>query len=173
MSHPYEPKINVSGIEYFPEPYSAPQLPSSLRNGLIPLGLLATLSVVSTTLLIGFIVHRFITWRLHYKTFVGYNQYVVLVLNLLIAGKSPKTELQHGHSADIPRQISSKAPPSSSAGTGTERIRSWPHLPHASRKHGFCTQETSVAASLSLPSPFTRTTPLCTDGESSTNGSPR
>lgn len=32
-----------------------------------------------------FIIYRFLTWRAHYKTFVGYNQYVALIINLLAA----------------------------------------------------------------------------------------
>lgn len=92
MYEPYSPRIEIDGGEYFPEPYSAPHFANNLRNGLIPLGLLATLSVASTLILISFIVSRMITWRRHYRSFVGYNQYVVLVLNLLIA------DLQQGSS---------------------------------------------------------------------------
>ena len=83
--YPYEPAITVDGHQYFPSPYSASPLPKSIRNGLIPIGLLAVLSVLSTTVLICFIAYRFATWRMHYRTFLGYNQYVVLVLNLLLA----------------------------------------------------------------------------------------
>ncbi|EME86978.1 uncharacterized protein MYCFIDRAFT_118421, partial [Pseudocercospora fijiensis CIRAD86] len=70
---------------YYRPPYSAPDLPSTLRYGMVPIAVLATLSVGSTITLIGFIVSRFITWKNHYRTFVGYNHYVVLVLNLLVA----------------------------------------------------------------------------------------
>jgi hypothetical protein len=82
---PYYPKINVAGSEYFPPPYSALNLPPGLRYGLVPVGLLATLSLAATSALILFILSRFVSWRQHYKTFIGYNQYVVLVLNLLLA----------------------------------------------------------------------------------------
>jgi len=85
MGAPYSPLIQVDGKSYFPPPYSVDPLPSTIRHGLIPVGILAVLSVFSTLCLIGFIAFRFATWRLHYKTFVGYNQYVVLVLNLLLA----------------------------------------------------------------------------------------
>ena len=84
-SPPYTPRVKVDGHSYFPEPYSLDPLPSTLRNGLIPVGLLATLSVGATLTLISFICWRLITWKLHYRTFLGYNQYVILVLNLLIA----------------------------------------------------------------------------------------
>lgn len=92
MPEPYSPLINVGGSQYYPPPYSATDLPLGLRNGLIPLGLIAVLSVASSLMLIAFIVSRFVNWRSHYKTFIGYNQYVVLVLNLLIA------DLQQGAS---------------------------------------------------------------------------
>lgn len=39
----------------------------------------------ATLTLVSFILYRLLTWKLHYRTFIGYNQYVILVLNLLIA----------------------------------------------------------------------------------------
>lgn len=93
MSDPYTPRVDIGGAQYFPEPYSAFELAApALRHGLIALGLLATLSVVSTAGLITFIINRFINWRNIYKTWIGYNQYVVLVLNLLIAGTCSITD---------------------------------------------------------------------------------
>lgn len=82
---PYEPLISINGVQYFPEPYSSPQLDDGKRNGMIPIATLATLSVASTLCLITFIISRMISWQGHYRTWVGYNQYVVLVLSLLIA----------------------------------------------------------------------------------------
>ncbi|TKA68081.1 hypothetical protein B0A55_09315 [Friedmanniomyces simplex] len=82
---PYTPEIHVDGHLYFPPPYSAAPLSASLHRGLIAIGSLALLSVISTLTLICFIAYRFATWRMHYRTFLGYNQYVVLVLNLLLA----------------------------------------------------------------------------------------
>lgn len=82
---PYTPRIEFDGHSYFPSPYSLEPLPSDLRDGLIPVAVLAMLSVGATLTLISFIVYRLITWRMHYRTFIGYNQYVLLVLNLLIA----------------------------------------------------------------------------------------
>ena len=84
-SHPYSPRIVVDGSSYFPAPFSLDPLPNDLRTGLIPVGVLALLSVMSTLTLISFICYRLATWKLHYRTFIGYNQYVILVLNLLIA----------------------------------------------------------------------------------------
>ncbi|CAK3775497.1 integral membrane [Lecanosticta acicola] len=88
MGAPYEPRVQIGGQWYYPSPYSQEGLQQNLRNGLVALGLLAALSVGSTLVLIGFILNRFYSWRRHYRTFVGYNQYVVLVLNLLLADLS-------------------------------------------------------------------------------------
>lgn len=85
MIAPYSPRITVDGGEYFPPPYSTTDLSGVASRGLIPVGILAALSVVTSLGLICFIGFRILTWRLHYKTFVGYNQYVVLVFNLLLA----------------------------------------------------------------------------------------
>lgn len=82
---PYTPEIDVGGHFYFPEPYSIVPLSPELHHGLYAVGFFAILSVLSTVTLISFIAWRFATWRLHYRTFLGYNQYVVLVLNLLLA----------------------------------------------------------------------------------------
>ncbi|KAK5111892.1 hypothetical protein LTR62_004624 [Meristemomyces frigidus] len=82
---PYTPEIDINGQSYFPAPYSIHPLPPRLSAGLIPVGIFALLSVASTITLICFISWRFATWKLHYRTFIGYNQYVVLVLNLLLA----------------------------------------------------------------------------------------
>jgi hypothetical protein len=70
---------------YFPFPKSLDPLSPVLRNGLIPVGILATMSLVSVTALLIFIVYRMILWRRHYREYVGFNQYVIFILNLLIA----------------------------------------------------------------------------------------
>ena len=85
MSPPYYPLISVGGTSYWPPPYSLNPLPTDLRHGLIPVGILAILSVGATLTLISFICYRLVTWKMHYNSFLGYNQYVLLVLNLLIA----------------------------------------------------------------------------------------
>lgn len=82
---PYTPMIHVNGGDYFPAPYSMNPLTHEFRMGLIPLGLVALLSSGTTLTLICFICWRLVTWKLHYNTFLGYNQYVLLVLNLLTA----------------------------------------------------------------------------------------
>lgn len=43
------------------------------------------MSMVSVTTLLVFIMQRMISWRKHYKQYVGYNQYVILIYNLLLA----------------------------------------------------------------------------------------
>ncbi|KAI4743258.1 hypothetical protein E4T50_06340 [Aureobasidium sp. EXF-12298] len=70
---------------HYPSPYSLFPLGPVLKGGLMAPGLLGLLSVITTLGLLGFIVYRFSTWRRHYRTYVGYNQYVVLCMNLLIA----------------------------------------------------------------------------------------
>ncbi|KAG9837588.1 hypothetical protein KCU86_g12757, partial [Aureobasidium melanogenum] len=70
---------------HYPSPYSLSPLGPVLKGGLMAPGLLGLLSVITTLGLLGFIVYRFSTWRRHYRTYVGYNQYVVLCMNLLIA----------------------------------------------------------------------------------------
>jgi hypothetical protein len=71
--------------DHFAYPNSLESLEPLYRSGLIYLGLLAVLSMVSVTALLIFITHRLIAWRRHYREYVGYNQYVVLIYNLLIA----------------------------------------------------------------------------------------
>lgn len=85
MAPPYEPLWKVGDIAYWPEPYSLDPIPKDLRDGLIAVGTLAIISVGTTLTLISFISYRLITWKLHHSSFLGYNQYVLLVLNLLIA----------------------------------------------------------------------------------------
>lgn len=77
---------------FFQYPYSLAPLGQGLRRGLWAPAVLGLLSCVATVALLGFIIQRFITWRSHYKTYVGYNQYIVLIMNLLLA------DLQQGMS---------------------------------------------------------------------------
>lgn len=70
---------------YFPPPYSIQPLPPTIRYGLIGVGLCGLASFISTIVLFSFLLYRLFTWRAHYKTFLGYNQYVVLFLNLILA----------------------------------------------------------------------------------------
>ncbi|KAF2675178.1 hypothetical protein BT63DRAFT_450161 [Microthyrium microscopicum] len=61
-----------------------PGLSTSLRNGLIPLSIFAICSALSTFTLLAWITWR-LMFRQDYQTFVGYNQYVILIYNLLLA----------------------------------------------------------------------------------------
>ena len=68
-----------------PPPYSLLNNPTELNIGLWFLGLLATLSVVSTVTLLGFITYRMVSWRRYYENNVGHNQCIIFILNLLLA----------------------------------------------------------------------------------------
>ncbi|UJO24898.1 hypothetical protein CLAFUW4_14346 [Fulvia fulva] len=61
------------------------ELQLNLRKGLLPVGLLAALSVYSCLVLLGFIATRFYSEWKRCRTSLGHNQYVVLVFNLLVA----------------------------------------------------------------------------------------
>jgi hypothetical protein len=89
---PYDMADTFSTLEartlekrYFEFPHSMDPLTSTYRSGLIPIVIFAVMSLVSVTALLGFITHRMISWRRHYRQYVGYNQYVILIYNLLIA----------------------------------------------------------------------------------------
>ncbi|KAI4793190.1 hypothetical protein E4T44_08028 [Aureobasidium sp. EXF-8845] len=71
--------------KYFPFPESMSPLPSALKKGMLVPGTIGLLSAASSIGMLLFIIYRFLTWRAHYKTFVGYNQYVALIINLLCA----------------------------------------------------------------------------------------
>ncbi|KAJ5715240.1 uncharacterized protein N7483_012421 [Penicillium malachiteum] len=60
-------------------------LPALQRRGLIAIGALAFISLISTFSLLCFFTYRFIFWKKYYKRYIGYNQYVVLMYNLALA----------------------------------------------------------------------------------------
>lgn len=70
---------------FYPEPYSLPTLPQHTRAGLVVIGCLATVSLLTTFTAICFIAHRMLSWRKNLKHHVTLNPAVVLVFNLLIA----------------------------------------------------------------------------------------
>jgi hypothetical protein len=70
---------------YFAFPNSLDPLTPVYREGLIAVVVCAMMSLVSVSALLGFITYRLISWRRHYKEYVGYNQYVILIYNLLLA----------------------------------------------------------------------------------------
>ncbi|KAL2786416.1 G protein-coupled glucose receptor regulating Gpa2-domain-containing protein [Aspergillus keveii] len=60
-------------------------LPHDHRRGLVAVFIMALLSTIATLLLIGFITYRLVFWRSNYARYIGYNQYIVLIYNLVIA----------------------------------------------------------------------------------------
>lgn len=76
---------SVLAKRYFPYPNSLDPLTPVFKTGLIPVALFAMMSLISVSALICFITYRLISWRKHYKEYVGYNQYVLLIYNLLLA----------------------------------------------------------------------------------------
>ncbi|KAJ5951963.1 GPCR rhodopsin-like superfamily protein [Penicillium vulpinum] len=60
-------------------------LPASHRQGLIAISAMALMSLVATSLLLGFITYRLIFWRGSYARYIGYNQYIILIYNLILA----------------------------------------------------------------------------------------
>jgi hypothetical protein len=86
---PYDMASTEAGTgldkRYFAFPNSLEKLSPTYRRGLIPISIFAMMSLVSVTALLGFITHRLISWRRHYREYVGYNQYVILIYNLLLA----------------------------------------------------------------------------------------
>ncbi|KAK8155033.1 G protein-coupled glucose receptor regulating Gpa2-domain-containing protein [Phyllosticta citrichinensis] len=76
------PRASPSYAAY---PASLDVLPDELRRTLWPIGIFAVLSVIACSGLLGWITYRLLVWRRHYHTYVGYNQYVLLIYNLLLA----------------------------------------------------------------------------------------
>lgn len=60
-------------------------LPHAHRMGLIAVAVTSLLSVITTVGLFAFITYRLIYWRKYHSNYIGYNQYVILIYNLLIA----------------------------------------------------------------------------------------
>ncbi|PIG80848.1 integral membrane protein [Aspergillus arachidicola] len=60
-------------------------LPSAQRKGLIAVTVMAFLSFIATLLLLLFITYRLVFWRSNYARYIGYNQYIVLIYNLVLA----------------------------------------------------------------------------------------
>ncbi|PLB54196.1 hypothetical protein P170DRAFT_442327 [Aspergillus steynii IBT 23096] len=60
-------------------------LPSAQRKGLIAISIMAILSFIAALILISFITYRLVFWRSNYARYIGYNQYIVLIYNLVLA----------------------------------------------------------------------------------------
>ncbi|KAJ5634059.1 Glucose receptor Git3 N-terminal [Penicillium herquei] len=60
-------------------------LPDVQRKGLIAVTVMAFLSFIATGTLLAFITFRLIFWRGSYTRYIGYNQYIILIYNLVLA----------------------------------------------------------------------------------------
>lgn len=60
-------------------------LPNAQRQGLIAVAVMAFLSLLATAALLCFITWRLIFWRSNYQRYIGYNQYIILIYNLVLA----------------------------------------------------------------------------------------
>jgi hypothetical protein len=69
--------------------YDISPLPGVVRKGLVAIILIASLSAVTTFALLILLTYRMITWRSHYSRYLGYNQYIILIYQLILA------DLQH------------------------------------------------------------------------------
>ncbi|OAX78960.1 hypothetical protein ACJ72_06727 [Emergomyces africanus] len=66
-------------------PFTIDPLPAEHRRGLIAVGVTSLLSTIATGVLFCFFTYRLIYWRKYYSTYIGYNQYIILIYNLLLA----------------------------------------------------------------------------------------
>lgn len=60
-------------------------LPVEHRRGLIGVAITSILSTISTGVLFIVFTYRLIYWRKYYPTYLGYNQFLILIYNLLLA----------------------------------------------------------------------------------------
>lgn len=60
-------------------------LPSDHRKGLIAISVMAIFSFLASLVLVSFITYRMLFWRSSYARYIGYNQYIVLIYNLVLA----------------------------------------------------------------------------------------
>lgn len=70
---------------YFAYPNSLDPLTPVYRKGLIPLVTFAMASLISVFALLCFITWRLFGYRKRHREYVGYNQYIILIYNLLLA----------------------------------------------------------------------------------------
>lgn len=71
--------------KYFTSPHSSNSLARVFQIGLLPVVVLAMMSIISIALMLGCITRRLIFCRTSHREFVGYNQYVILIYQLLLA----------------------------------------------------------------------------------------
>ncbi|KAG8628917.1 hypothetical protein KVT40_002782 [Elsinoe batatas] len=70
---------------YFSFPFSLEKLPPVLEKGLLAPGIMGLVSLLSSFGLLCFLISKFFEWKKSAKSYLGYNQYLVLFINLLIA----------------------------------------------------------------------------------------
>ncbi|KAF9883976.1 hypothetical protein FE257_002417 [Aspergillus nanangensis] len=81
-SNPLSPRVAFTeGVEK----YDIDPLPIAQHKGLIAVAVMAVLSFIATLSLICFITYRLIFWRSSYARYIGYNQYIVLIYQLVLA----------------------------------------------------------------------------------------
>ncbi|KAK7757781.1 hypothetical protein SLS62_000159 [Diatrype stigma] len=71
--------------KYYEEPFTLEDMDDEIHGGLLAIGTLATISVIFTSMLLSFITWRMIKWKSYYASFVGRNQCVVLIYQLILA----------------------------------------------------------------------------------------
>lgn len=78
---------NSNGVPlaYYEAPNSLIGMDGTTYGGLIAIGCLATVSVLFTSVLLSFISWRMIVWKSHYTSFIGRNQPIVLIYQLILA----------------------------------------------------------------------------------------
>ncbi|PNS16006.1 hypothetical protein CAC42_4407 [Sphaceloma murrayae] len=70
---------------YFAYPFSLAKLPPELEKGLAAPALMGLLSLISSFCLLCFLFSKFFAWKKSAKTYLSYNQYLILFINLLVA----------------------------------------------------------------------------------------
>lgn len=79
------PRDALTMSELYSSPFSLIPMDPGTRRGLFAVGFMAALSVISTSLLLFWITHRLIFWKKYYHSYVGYNQNVILIYQLILA----------------------------------------------------------------------------------------
>lgn len=75
----------LSYTEHDTGEFTIDPLPDDHRKGLVAVFVMAILSTVATLILISFVTYRLVFWRGNYQRYIGYNQYIILIYNLVIA----------------------------------------------------------------------------------------
>lgn len=89
--------------------YDISPLPDVMKHGLIAIILIASLSALMSLSLLVFIAYRLIFWRSFSSQYLGYNQYIILIYQLILA------DLQHalGYLISVKWLVEDKVTPES------------------------------------------------------------